>query len=190
MRGPVRGLTSAVWSGALTVGAALGTLCLLVTLVAPLLGVRPLIFLSGSMSPTIPAGSLGLARITDARDLEVGDIVTVPSDGSMVTHRVVEITHSGDKATLLLKGDGNKVADAQAYEVTSVPRTFLSVPGLGRAVAWFTHPPGIYVLAGWVALALGSARRRRGDPATGPGDGAVRRPKLVLVLGRLLARPA
>lgn len=187
---PVRRPAGALWSAALTAGAAIGTLCLLVTLVAPPLGVRPLIFLSGSMSPTISAGSLGLARVTDAEDLEVGDIITVPSNGSMVTHRIVEITRGPGRATVLLKGDGNKVADATAHEVTSAPRTFLAIPRLGSAIAWFSHPPGIYVLAAWVALVLGSARRRRGDRETGTADGAVRRPKLVLVLGRLFARPA
>ena len=58
-----------VGSVMLTAAAAIGTACLLVTVVAPLAGVRPLIFLSGSMSPTIPAGSLALARTVDAEDI-------------------------------------------------------------------------------------------------------------------------
>ncbi len=94
------------------------------------MGVRPLIFLSGSMSPAIPAGSLGLARTTDADDLEVGDIVTVPTNGTFVTHRIVEITHAPGKATLLLRGDGNRVADATAYEVAvGTPHLLLRAGG-------------------------------------------------------------
>lgn len=187
---PVRRWAHSVRSAVLTVGAVVGTLCLLGTLVAPLVGVRPLIFLSGSMAPAIPAGSLGLARTTDAEDLEVGDIVTVQKNGTYVTHRVLEITHAPGKATLLLRGDGNTVPDAAAYEVTSVPRTFFSVPGVGTVVAWFSHTPGVYVLAAWVALVLGSLRRRRDPEAGKPGSrsGPVGRPKLVLVLGRLVAR--
>lgn len=146
-------------SAVLTVGAVLGTLCLLGTVVAPVLGIRPLIFLSGSMSPAIPAGSLALARTVDAADLEVGDVVTVPANGSYVTHRIVEVTHAPGKATLLLRGDGNEVADANAYVVTSAPRTFFSVPRVGSVVAWFSRAPGVYVLAGWVALVIGSIRR-------------------------------
>jgi signal peptidase I len=155
-----------MWSLVLTLTAVLGTLCLLGTLVAPLLGIRPLIFTSGSMSPAIPAGSLALAKTTGADDLQVGDIVTVPLNGNYVTHRIVEITHGPGRATLLLRGDGNKVNDAAAYPVTEVPRTFVSVPRLGTFVAWFSHAPGVYVLAAWVALVLGTLRR--GAPEAPP----------------------
>src|SRR5690349_919870 len=79
----------------LTVGAALGVTCLLMAVAAPLLGIRPLIFLSGSMGPGIPTGSLGIAKDTAARDLHVGDIVTVPLSRGYVTHRIVGITHHG-----------------------------------------------------------------------------------------------
>lgn len=183
--GPLRRLRSAV----LTAGALLGALCLLATLVLPMAGVRPLIFLSGSMSPAIPAGSLALARTTAAADIEVNDIVTVPSNGSFVTHRVVEVTHAPGKATLLLRGDGNTAVDPTAYEVAQAPRTVFWVPGLGAVVAWFTRAPGVYVLAAWVALVVGSVRRHR-DPAGAPRPPApkVGRPALVLRARRLLAQ--
>jgi len=178
-------------SAFLTVSAAVGTLCLLSTLVAPLIGLRPLIFTSGSMAPAIPAGSLALAKMTDADDLEVGDVVTVPLHGSFVTHRIVSVTHAPGKATLILRGDGNEVVDADAYPVTSVPRTFVSVPRLGSFVAWFTHAPGAYVLAVWVALLLHMVRRGWSrEPTPGGTEPRAPRPKLVLVMGRLFTRPA
>ncbi len=156
VRASVHGASSVV----LRIGAVLGVLCVLVTVLAPVLGVRPLIFQSGSMAPAIPAGSLALARDTDAADIEVGDVVTVPAHGAYVTHRVIEVTHGPDRATLRLQGDGNKVPDADLYQVSSAPRTFASVPHLGSFVAWFSHAPGVYVLAGWVAVVLGMLRRR------------------------------
>ena len=172
----------------LTAVAALGTVCLLVTVVAPMAGVRPLIFLSGSMSPTIPAGSLALARTVDAEDIEVNDIVTVPSNGSYLTHRVVEVTHRPGEATLLLRGDGNKAVDPTLYDVSSAPRTELWVPHVGRAVAWFSRPPGVYVLAVWVAVVIGSLRRRRPDERSPRPRGRPGPPKLALELGRFLRR--
>lgn len=177
-------------SAVLTGGAVIGVLCMLLTIVAPLVGVRPLIFLSGSMAPAIPAGSLALARTTDAEDIEVGDIVTVPANGSFVTHRVVEVTHAPGKATLVLRGDGNPVADATAYEVASAPRTVIWVPQAGALVAWFTRAPGVYLLALWVALVVGSVRRH-GDPGphgARPPAPVPGRPALVLKAGRLLSR--
>jgi signal peptidase len=146
----------------LTLGALLGVASVLLTLVAPLAHVRPLIFLSGSMSPAIDTGSLALARTTPAADLRVGDVVTVPaSNSTYVTHRIVRITHHDGVATLRLKGDANRHADPMVHEVLEVPRVFAAVPYAGSVVAWFSRTPGVYVLAGYVVIALGSLRRRR-----------------------------
>ena len=174
-------------SALLTIGAVAGSLCLLATVIAPLVGVRPLIFLSGSMSPTIPAGSLALARTVDASSIDVGDIVTVPSNGSFVTHRVVEVTHAPGRATMLLRGDGNKVDDDNVYEVASAPRTEIWVPHAGTVIAWFSRAPGVYVLAGWVALVLGSLRRHAGGPPQRPSSPSrIGPPKLLLATKRQL----
>jgi hypothetical protein len=40
-------------------------------------GVTPLVFTSGSMSPSIETGALGFARTVDADDHAVGDDVSV-----------------------------------------------------------------------------------------------------------------
>lgn len=182
----LRRLFGAALSTLLTGAAVIGALCLMATLVAPLVGVRPLIFLSGSMSPTIPAGSLALAKATPAEELEVGDIVTVRNSGTYVTHRVVEVTHAPGTATLLLRGDGNEVDDATVHEVSSAPRTFLWVPGAGSVVAWFSHAPGVYVLAGWVALVLQQLRRHPRSPGAGGGRRGAGLPGPFVLLRRLL----
>src|SRR6478672_13379767 len=78
---------------ALSLGAAIGVLCLVMTLAGVCFGVRPMVFLSGSMSPTIPAGSLALTRPVPAADLRPGDVVAAPLGDELVTHRIVAITH-------------------------------------------------------------------------------------------------
>lgn len=186
MRAALRRRLAALGSALLTAAAVLGTACLIATIVAPLAGIRPLIFLSGSMSPTIPAGSLALARTVEAEAIEVDDIVTVRSNDAYLTHRVVEVTHAPGKATLLLRGDGNEAVDATLYEVTSAPRTEIWVPYVGTGIAWFSRPPGVYVLAGWVALVLGTLRRRRHRRQPSPRRGAAGSPKLLLALQRRL----
>jgi signal peptidase I len=154
----------------LALGAFFGVACLLTTLVAPLVHVRPLIFLSGSMSPTVTTGSLGLAHTTAAADLRVGDVVTVPAGkGAYLTHRIVRIIHHGDTATLQLKGDANKHADPAMHEVLEAPRLFASVPHAGAVVAWLSRTPGVYLLAAYVVFALGALRRRREQLRRGRG---------------------
>jgi signal peptidase I len=162
MRRMVTAVVRRTQQAMLTLGAVLGVASVVLTVAAPLVHVRPLIFLSGSMSPTITTGSLGLARTTPAADLRVGDVVTVPAgDNTYITHRIVEITHHDSAATLRLKGDANRQADPAVHEILEAPRVFAAVPYAGSVVAWFSRAPGVYVLAAYVVCALGALRRRR-----------------------------
>ena len=147
---------------ALNVAAAVGLTCLLVSLLAPVLGFRALIFESGSMSPTIPVGSLGVARLTAPDELRVGDIVTVPFAEKFVTHRIVKTGHVGRQLVVTLKGDGNRQADPTPYRVSSaVPRTLGYVPAGGSVLAWFTRTPGVYVLAAYLVLLMWRLQRHQ-----------------------------
>jgi signal peptidase I len=178
---------------ALSVGALVGALCLVLTLGGLLFGVRPVIFQSGSMSPAIPAGGLALAKEAPAKDLRVGDIVTVRVGDTRVSHRIVDVAHHEPTATLQLRGDANNAPDEQTYEVVSAPRVLVSVPVAGSVLAWLSRSPGIFVVAGYAAIFLALVLRRATAPGgprhsrdgrlddggdgdgDGDGDGAVRR---------------
>ena len=143
----------------LTVTAALGACCLLTALAATVLGLRFLVFQSGSMQPTIGTGALGVADRVEASKLRVGDVVGVRTPaGSHVTHRVVEVTQGARSATLLrMKGDANEVADPEPYSVTEADRVLFAIPGAGYVVSWLTSPAGTAALglyAGWVTFML------------------------------------
>lgn len=139
---------------ALTVGAALGVLCMAAALGAALFSITPLVFQSGSMSPTIDTGALALARTVPTTDVRVGDIVTVERvDGSRLTHRVNDIEGStADSVTMILKGDANDFPDSNPYTVTEVDRVFAHVGTLGWAVAWLSSPTAI--VAGGLLVGL------------------------------------
>ena len=173
---------------ALGVTAVVGAVCALLTVIALVTGVRPLIFRSGSMAPEVGVGALGFSRTTDAAAIKVGDVVTVTTKTDQrVTHRVVAVTHHDDVATVQLKGDANKTADEDLYRLTSAPRLLFSVPDAGYAVNWLSHAPGSYVLALYVALMLLLIARRRdvGTPAA-PSSGA---PEPVSTPARTYLRP-
>ncbi|MGU3435800.1 signal peptidase I [Actinomycetes bacterium M1A6_2h] len=127
---------------ALTVGALLGLLCIAAAMAAMLFGITPLVFRSGSMSPTVTTGSVALGHDIPATNARVGDIVSVDrADGSRITHRVQSIESvAGNSVTLTLKGDANPASDPSPYIVTTVTKVVAHVPYLGYFVAWLSTP--------------------------------------------------
>lgn len=156
----------------LTSTAVLGAACLVLTVLALGFNIRPLMFRSGSMSPTIDTGDLSLSRTVGAADLHRGDIVSVlAANGQRVTHRVVSITGSGDTRELTLKGDANDVVDNQVYDVKNAQRVLFTIPKAGYVVNWFSHAPGAYVLALYLGLMLMLIFRRPQDGHEDPAVG-------------------
>ena len=150
---------------ALTLGAVVGALCIVLTLCGVLFGLRPVIFQSGSMSPAIPTGSLAMAKEVPASDLRVGDVVTVRVGDTLVSHRIVDVTHHDRTATLRLRGDANDSPDEQSSVVSTAPRMVASVPVAGSVLAWLSRAPGIFVLAGYAAILLALVLRRTATPS-------------------------
>ncbi|WP_104138075.1 signal peptidase I [Arthrobacter sp. ZGTC131] len=153
----------------LTVGATLGTLCLLTALAGILLGAKPLIFRSGSMEPAIATGSLALSLPVDATSIRPGDVVSVTNAaGVRITHRVLDSVPAGDSARLKLKGDANTVADTEPYTVTAADKVVFSAPLLGYGVSWLSSPAATF-LAGIVTayLLYVSFRYGRGQKSRG-----------------------
>lgn len=98
-------------------------------------GWEPLIVMSGSMEPTIPAGSV-LFMNTWERDAETGDIITyyLETDkvgtGTLVTHRVVR----SERSHYITKGDHNEQEDFVPVSYEQVLGTYLFyIPHAG----WF-----------------------------------------------------
>ena len=88
----------------LTVAAILGTVCTVLVVVGFCFQVSVVLFRTGSMGPTIPAGSAALVRQVSADSVRVGDIVTVDRPGHLpITHRVVLVDGSGPTRSLTLR---------------------------------------------------------------------------------------
>lgn len=151
---------------ALNIGATLGTICILIALATFVFGLKPLIFASGSMGPGIPTGSLGLAVPTPVAEVIPGQVVSVvTSDGTRVTHRVVENIPVG----LVMKGDANSTADLQPYQVATADRLLVSVPVLGYVASWFSQP-WAFVIGGMLCAYLLYVAFFRRESDRGPGD--------------------
>ncbi|MGW9415406.1 signal peptidase I [Arthrobacter cupressi] len=148
-----RGAAAVVRETMLNTAAAGGALCILLTLAALFFQVSLIMFKTGSMAPTIPAGSLAVVRSVPVAEVRVGDVVTVERQGKLpVTHRVTSVSLSADghSGVLTMKGDANPVEDPAPYTVSTVRTVLWSAPGLAQWVAKASSP---FVLGG-VTLAV------------------------------------
>lgn len=126
----------------LSVLALGGLVCLAFVVAALVFKVTVIMFATGSMSPTIPAGSIAFVREIPATEMRVGDVVTVTRDPDLpITHRVVEILAvDGATVSFTMRGDANPGPDPVVYAQTHVRQVWWSIPGVAPVLAWFRQP--------------------------------------------------
>lgn len=132
----------------------LGLLSLIAAIIAHIWGLSIILFSTGSMAPTIPAGAAALVQRIPASEVKVGDVVTVErKDALPITHRVTSVQPSeavpGDYV-ITMKGDANLSPDAAPYQVSEVRRVLYSVPGVAQTISRLRSP---YVIGGLTVVA-------------------------------------
>jgi signal peptidase I len=136
-----RSRAAVVGDAVLWVASIGGVICILGVITAVVFHVTLIMFKTGSMAPTIPAGSLAVVHEIPASEIRVGDIVTVDREGQLpVTHRVTSVQGSGDTRTITLRGDANPTDDIAPYVVSQVRIVWLAIPGWASVVVWFSNP--------------------------------------------------
>ncbi len=154
---------------ALTLTAAVGLLIFGAGAVLMAFGMKPLVFLSGSMSPHIGTGALALTISMPAAELSEGDVISfLRSDGARVTHRITAITPEGQSFKVTTRGDANDFDDPDPSYLTSADRVFWHLEGAGAVLTeatkfQYAFPFG--VLVGMTAL-YGFRRKSPAEPAT------------------------
>lgn len=118
--------------------------------------IKPLVVISGSMEPEIMTGDLLIATRVPADTLQVGDVVSLPSEltDDLVTHRIQAITPAGSGYLVTMKGDNNAFEDALDYAVSDeVWKPAVQLSGWGTAIMRMTTPAvAIPLLAGLLGL--------------------------------------
>jgi signal peptidase len=167
-------LASTVGSVLLTLAAAGGVVCILAVIASAFFQVSLIMFSTGSMSPTIPAGSVAVVRQVPAGQVRVGDVVTVDRPGELpITHRIVAIHPAGDgTVALTLRGDANREDDQAPYLVSHVRLVLASIPGAASVIVFASNPVVLGAVTIAAALLVGWAFWPRGpDDGDGDGDG-------------------
>lgn len=181
MRRPAQRVGSAL----LSLAAIGGLVCIVFVVLAVVFHITLIMFKTGSMSPTIPTGSLAVVQEVAGSDIRVGDVVTVDRQGALpITHRVTSVTAlEPGTVSLTLRGDANPTEDPAPYVVSTARRVLFSVPGLAYAVAAMSNPialggitmgaAGIVTWAFWPREERGRGRRRaRTHSPSGPRHAA------------------
>jgi signal peptidase len=163
----------AAWCVMIGVGAVL-----LVAVVVPrLAGATPYIIETGSMTPSLPPGTLAVVRPVDPAGVRVGDVITFQlrsGDPTVVTHRVVAVGYDGTgQPRWHTQGDANGAVDDGWVRPRQLQgRVWYSVPYLGHAGALLDGDQRdllvslvALVLAAYAAVELHGAWVERRTPA-------------------------
>ena len=110
-------------------------------------GVKNFIVLSGSMKPTIDIGDIVLVKETP--EIKKKDIVAFKVDGSVVTHRVVDIIEEGNEVFYQTKGDANKTVDPDLIKFEDIEGKYIFKIGVvGKIILFLKTDFGIFYFIG------------------------------------------
>lgn len=114
-------------------------------------GITPYVVLSGSMEPTIETGSLCfINKHADFDSIKEKDIIAFKmKDGTLVTHRAIEITDDG----IVTKGDNNDNIDSNKVRKENfVGKNLFWIPKAGYVVKAFQSSKGKIILITSIVL--------------------------------------
>lgn len=124
------------------------------------LGITPLVVLSGSMSGDAPdhieAGDMIFVGPVKPAELKVGDVITYMEGSTVVTHRIIEILPGEDgKLLFRTKGDANNTADDEPVHEDKLVGIYKSrIPMVGDLAIFMQTPLGMIVFIGLPLLAF------------------------------------
>jgi len=162
--------------------ALIGLIAVLVIALPMLTKSTPYTVLTGSMTPSYPAGTLVIVKPTDVQQIRLGDVVTyqiASNQPAVVTHRVIQIvepTTADGTRSFITKGDANSLPDAKPVKPVQVRGVvWYAVPYIGwvnnvvngdaRSVIVPIVAGGLFLYAGFMAASTVVDRRRKARAA-------------------------
>lgn len=111
-------------------------------------GYKPFIVLSGSMETTIYKGDLIITKIVKPNTLKIEDVIAFRDvEGTVTTHRIIDIVEKDGKTYFITQGDNNSTQDQNLVEFNDVEGLFLfSIPGIGNMMNSLSEPTTIIIV--------------------------------------------
>lgn len=125
-----------------------------ILIIPKFIGFKQFAVLSGSMEPNIHVGAICFDKACEPTSLEVGDVITYQlADGTMVTHRIVEI--DADNQTVSTQGDANDAMDASPVPYQNiVGKVQFNIPYIGYISIYGRTPLGIAGVCGVLIIVI------------------------------------
>lgn len=110
-------------------------------------GIKPFMVLSGSMETEIKVGDLILTRVIDPDTLKVGDVIAFrDEEGTVTTHRIIDLVEEDNKTYYITKGDNNNTQDKNLVEKKDVEGLYIGrIPGVGSIMKSLSDPTVIII---------------------------------------------
>lgn len=124
------------------------------------LGITPMVVLSGSMSGDaedhIEVGDLIFVGKTEAEELEVGDVIAFMEGKVVVTHRIIEVqTGENGEPEFITKGDANNAQDQRPVTANNLVGIYKArIPKVGDFALFLQTPMGMVLFIGLPLLAF------------------------------------
>jgi len=96
-----------------------------------LLGFKPSIVASGSMTPSINVGDIAVTVPTNPQSIKLGDIIEYLRNNEFITHRVVAIENINGATFFITKGDANNAPDPPVPQSAVTGKVLYIIPKLG-----------------------------------------------------------
>lgn len=111
-------------------------------------GYKPFMVLSGSMETEIRRGDLIITKSVDPENLKIDDVIAFrDAQGTITTHRIIDIVVENNEAFFITKGDNNNVQDRNLVEYSDVEGIYVGrIPGIGSMMKSLTEPTTIIFL--------------------------------------------
>ncbi len=119
----------------------------------PLFGWSPVAVMSGSMAPSIDTGDVVVVIPHDGGEIDLGTVIVFddPATDGRITHRVVDVTPSGEYVT---RGDANGRLDSTTIRSEDIIGTgHLLVPVVATPLVWVDRGQWLLLLLGFLAIA-------------------------------------
>ena len=122
-------------------------------------GYKPFIVLSGSMETEIHVGDLILTKEVNPENLKLEDVIAFrDAEGTVTTHRIIDIVEKENVTYFVTKGDNNESQDKNLVEFKDVEGLYIGrIPGVGSLLNSLSQPTTIIIVILGVTVIFGIA---------------------------------